>query len=51
MRDVYVCVYICMCVCVTDIDKRGGGKRINIGISLLKFSLKIKAITLLSRLQ
>lgn len=39
MRDVcmYVCVreYVCVCVCIIDVDKRGGGKRINIGISLL----------------
>lgn len=33
-------------VCVWGVDRRGGGERINLAISLLKFSAKIKVITL-----
>lgn len=39
-----------VCVCIKDGERKGGGERINIAISLLKFSLKIKAIILLLNL-
>lgn len=33
-----VCAHTHVCVCVRDVDRSGGGKRIDIFISLLKFS-------------